>query len=488
MSFCEKYRHNPADAKSLPLFIGKFILSCYPVKFQGGNINKRSTQFLSAMEIVRELKSRGFIAYFVGGVVRDMLLGKTSDDIDIVTSAKPGEIVNIFPHSYEIGAAFGIINVVIDGVPFEVATFREERGYLDGRHPSEVKFTDNPETDALRRDFTINGMFYDPADEKIYDFVGGRNDLSKGILRTIGKAEARFSEDYLRILRAVRFCVRFGYALSEDIRPAISNLAGNLNSLSAERIRDEFNKMLTGPEPDRALRMMLEMGILKEVLPEIAAMDGVTQHHEYHPEGDVFEHTALMLAHMAYPDIDLAWSLLLHDVGKPLTKSMGDDGVEHFYTHEQKSAELAESILKRFRFPAKSISNIVHAVRQHMRYAHVQEMRPAKWKRLIAEETFPLELELHRIDCISSHRIMSSFTFLLDRMDEMANEIKLPPPLVTGKDLIALGMRPGPEFGEILEIIADLQLEGKITSREQALDTIVRKDFRTGLSDKAGVS
>ena len=401
-----------------------------------------------------------------------MLLGKTSEDIDIVTSAKPDEVVNIFPRSYEIGAAFGIINVVLDGIPSEVATFREERGYLDGRHPSEVKYTDNPETDALRRDFTINGMFYDPADEKIYDFVGGRNDLSRGIIRTIGKAEDRFSEDYLRILRAVRFCVRFGYELSEEIRPAVSKLVGKLNVLSAERIRDEFNKMLTGPEPDRALKMMLEMGILKEVLPEAAAMNGITQHPEYHPEGDVFVHTALMLSHMAFPDVEIAWAILLHDVGKPLTKTTGDDGVEHFYGHEQKSAELAEDILKRFRFPAKSIANIVHAVRQHMRYAHVQEMRPAKWKRLIAEETFPLELELHRTDCISSHKIMSSFTFLLDRMNEQANEIKLPPPLVTGKDLIALGMKPGPEFGEILENIADLQLEGKITSREEAIEQI----------------
>ncbi len=438
----------------------------------GDRINNRNFQFNSAAEIVRELKSRGFIAYFAGGAVRDMLLGKPSKDIDIVTSAKPDQVVKIFPHSYEIGAAFGIINVVFDGIPFEIATFREERGYLDGRRPTEVEFTENPETDALRRDFTINGMFYDPVDGRIYDFIGGRDDLSKGIVRTIGKAEDRFSEDYLRILRAVRFCVRFGYELSEDVGPAVSKLVGNLNILSAERIRDELNKMLAGPEPDRALKMMMEMGILEEVLPEIAAMSGVTQHHEYHPEGDVFEHTVLMLSHMAFPDTEIAWSILLHDVGKPLTKTMGDDGVEHFYTHEKKSAELAENILKRLRFPAKNIANIVHAVRQHMRYAHVQEMRPAKWKRLIAEETFPLELELHRIDCISSHGLMNSFTFLLDRMNELANEIKLPPPLVSGKDLIALGMRPGPEFGEILENIADLQLEGKISTREEALEQI----------------
>ncbi|MFZ2655427.1 MAG: HD domain-containing protein, partial [Victivallales bacterium] len=347
-----------------------------------------------------------------------------------------------------------------------------ERGYLDGRHPDEVKYTDSPEADARRRDFTINGMFYDPSADRIFDFVGGESDLSSGILRTIGSPEERFSEDYLRIMRAVRFCVRFGFELSGGIAPAIRKYSVNLKILSAERIRDELNKMLMGPDPERAFRMMNDLGILKEVLPEIVDMCGVTQHHEYHPEGDVFEHTMLMLSHMAYPDIELAWSILLHDVGKPQTKSMGDDGVEHFYTHERKSAELAENILKRFRFPTRSIANIVHAVRQHMRYAHVQGMRPAKWKRLIAEETFPLELELHRTDCISSHKIMSSFTFLLDRMNELANEIKLPPPLVTGKDLIALGMKPGPEFGEILESMADLQLEGKISTREEALEQV----------------
>ncbi len=436
--------------------------------------NRRSS-FDLGVEVVRTLQSHGFTAYFAGGAVRDMLLGKSSDDIDIATSVKPDDVIRLFPRSYEVGAAFGIINVVVDGHPFEIATFREERGYLDGRHPDEVNYTDSPEKDARRRDFTVNGMFYDPVKDVILDFVGGKEDLSKGLLRTIGSPDERFSEDYLRIMRTVRFCVRFGFELSPDIAPAIRKYAGNLKNLSAERVRDELNKMLLGPQPSRAFRMMHELGILREIFPEISDLAGVTQHHEYHPEGDVFEHTMLMLSHMAYPDLELAWSILLHDVGKPSTKTLGDDGIEHFYTHEQKSAEMAEDILKRLRFSVRNTGNIVHAVRNHMRYAHVQEMRPAKWRRLLAEETFPLENELHRIDCMSSHGLTDCFIFLLDRMNECENEIKLPPPLVTGADLIALGMKPGPEFKEILGKITDLQLEGGLKTRDEALDWIRRR-------------
>ncbi|OGV40432.1 MAG: hypothetical protein A2X48_15310 [Lentisphaerae bacterium GWF2_49_21] len=430
---------------------------------------KRGPSYGSAVDIVRKLQSKGFIAYFAGGAVRDMILGKVPKDIDIATSAKPDEVVGLFPKCYEIGVAFGIINIVVDGHPFEVATFREERGYLDGRHPDEVKYTADPETDALRRDFTINGMFYDPLADQLHDFVGGRKDLCKGILRTIGKPEDRFSEDYLRIMRAIRFCVRFGLELSPDMPPALRKYSKNLGKLSAERIRDELNKMLLGPEPERAFRMMDDFGILGEVLPEISGLRGVTQHCEYHPEGDVFEHTMLMLSHMACPDLGLAWAILLHDIGKPSTKSVGDDGIEHFYTHEHRSAEMAEQVLKRLKLPSAGMSDIVKAVRDHMRFAHVREMRPAKWKRLIAENTFPLENELHRIDCISSHGKTDCFVFLLDKMNEQSNEVKLPPPLVSGSDLIALGMKPGPEFKEILGKITDLQLEGKLKSREEAL-------------------
>ncbi len=439
------------------------------------SIINRNSLFSSAVGVVRRLQEHGFTAYFAGGVVRDMLLGKSSDDMDIATSAKPDDVIRLFPKSYNVGAAFGIINIVVDGQPFEVATFREERGYEDGRHPEDVRYTDDPRIDAMRRDFTVNGMFYDPVADAIHDFVGGREDLARGLLRAIGNPEERFSEDYLRIMRAVRFCVRFGFELSDDVAPAIRKSAGRLRMLSAERIRDELNKMLVGPEPDRAFRMMHDLGILDEVLPEISALAGVTQHHEYHPEGDVFVHTMLMLSHMAYPDNELAWSILLHDIGKPSTKSMGDDGIEHFYTHEQKSAEMAAEIMKRLRMSSKSTEIVVHAVRNHMRFAHVMEMRPAKWKRLLAEESFALENELHRIDCMSSHGKTDCFIFLLDKMGEQSNEIKLPPPLVTGADLIALGMKPGPEFKEILGRITDLQLEGRLSSKDEALEWIRRR-------------
>jgi len=429
----------------------------------------RNESLSHAVEIVRKLQSKGFVAYFAGGVVRDMLVGKISDDIDIATSAKPEEVFALFPKCYEIGAAFGIINIIVEGMPYEVATFREERGYQDGRHPDEVKYTLNPETDALRRDFTVNGMFYDPVKNEIHDFVGGQQDLARGELRTIGNPVDRFSEDYLRILRAIRFAVRFGLRISDDMPPAMSRYSRELKKLSAERIRDELNKMLTGTEPERAFRLMDEYGILDEVLPEISGLKGVTQHNEYHPEGDVFEHTMLMLSHMAYPEEKLAWAILLHDIGKPSTKSMGQDGIEHFYTHEHKSAEMAEKVLKRLKFPSSDTEDIIKAVRDHMRFAHVREMRPAKWKRLMAESTFPLENELHRIDCVSSHGKTDCFVFLLDKMNEQANEIKLPPPLVTGNDLISLGMKPGPAFKDILGKICDLQLEGKLRTREEAL-------------------
>lgn len=433
--------------------------------------NKNQT-YCTALRIVKTLQEHGYSAYFAGGAVRDMLLEKTADDIDIATSAKPEEVIRLFPHSYKIGAAFGIINIIENGKSFEVATFRKERNYCDGRHPEEVYFSDNPETDAKRRDFTINGMFFDPVSEKLLDFVDGKKDLASGILRTIGNAEERFSEDYLRILRAVRFCTRFKLQFTEDIPPAIKKTKGNLQLLSAERIRDELNKMFTGPEPDRAIRLLFDLEVLKEILPEVADMHGITQPPEFHPEGDALTHTLLMFTHMTYPSVELAWAILLHDVGKPVTQTIGDDGIEHFYRHDQKSADIAEKILSRLRFPKKTIDAVVHAVRNHMRFAHVHEMRASKWKRIIAEATFPLELELHRIDCISSHRKLNNYILLLDRIYEQENSIQLPKPLITGKDLLELGFKPGPEIGKLLKQVADMQLEEKLKSKEDALDWI----------------
>lgn len=426
--------------------------------------------YKQALKVVETLQKAGFAAYFAGGCVRDMLLGIDSDDIDIATSAKTEDILGLFSHCHEIGAAFGIINVVMDDYCFEVATFREERGYSDGRHPEEIKYTDDPELDAKRRDFTINAMFFDPVNQKLLDFAGGQDDLQHRILRTVGDPEKRLHEDYLRILRAVRFAVRFGLKLADNIAPAIKGNLTGFKKLSMERIRDELNKMLIGKNPDKALQMLADLGILDKVLPEVDAMQGVDQPKQFHPEGDVFVHTKLMLSHMSWPSVELAWSILLHDVGKPDTLSIGEDGIEHFYRHEQESAVMAEKILQRLKFPNKEIAHIVEAVGNHMRFAHVSQMRQAKLKRLIAADTFELQLELHRIDCISSHAKMDQYLFLLDKINEEEDVVELPPPLVNGHDLMALGISPGPKMGEILDQISDLQLEKKLTTKEEALE------------------
>lgn len=433
--------------------------------------NENQTYY-TALQIVKALQEHGYSAYFAGGAVRDMLLEKTACDIDIATSAKPEEVIRLFPHSYKVGAAFGIINIIENSKSFEVATFREERKYCDGRHPEEVNFSDNPEIDAKRRDFTINGMFFDPVSEELLDFVEGKKDLACGILRTIGNPEERFSEDYLRILRAVRFCTRFKLQFAENMTPAIKKTKENLQLLSAERIRDELNKMFTGSEPNRAIQLLFDLEILQKILPEVADMHGITQPREFHPEGDAFTHTLLMFTHMTYPSVELAWAILLHDVGKPVTQTIGDDGIEHFYRHDQKSAEIAEKILSRLRFPRRTTDAVVHAVRNHMRFAHVHEMRTSKWKRIIAEPTFPLEMELHRIDCISSHRKLNNYILLLDRIHEQENSIKLPKALITGKDLLELGFKPGPRIGKLLKQVTDMQLEGKLKNKEEALDWI----------------
>lgn len=439
------------------------------------NMKEKYKIYNNAYQIVDALTNKGFKAYFAGGAVRDMLLNIPSDDIDIATSAKPDDILNLFPKCYEIGVAFGIINVVMGGVNFEVATFREERGYMDGRHPDEINYTDDPALDAKRRDFTINSMFYDPIEKKVLDFEGGEGDLKNGILRTVGDANKRFSEDYLRILRAVRFCTRFGFRLDEAIPPAVKNNLEGLKKISNERIRDELNKMLIGPAPSESMRMLLKLGVLELILPQVAALDGVEQDEEFHPEGDVFVHTCLMLDHMSYPTVELAWSILLHDIGKPDTLSFGDDGRMHFYKHDKLGAKYAEAILKRFKFSKKEIENIVRSVDTHMRYAHVKEMREAKLKRLIAEPSFQNQLELHRIDCISSHAKMNNYIFLIDRLGEEEHVVELPKPFINGHDLIERGMKPGRKMGKILRKVSDMQLEGEIKSREEALEWVREK-------------
>lgn len=425
--------------------------------------------FAAAEKAVTILHKAGYKAYFVGGAVRDLLLGRTPDDVDVTTSARPEAVQALFERAIPVGAAFGIVTAVIDGIPVEIATFRAERGYSDGRRPDHVIYTDDEVLDVTRRDFTVNGLLLDPATKKIVDCVGGLDDLHAGVLRTIGDPVVRFGEDHLRILRFVRFAARLGFTPDPTSMSAAAAAAEKLRLIAAERIRAELEKILTGPFPAEGFEMLAELGILKAVLPEVDAMRGVEQPKQFHPEGDVFVHTMLLLRHAAWRTPVLMWSALLHDVGKPVTQTF-KDGIPHFYGHEALGADMAADILARLRLPSAMTESIVAAIRNHMRFASVHLMKKAKWMRMIADPNFPVELELHRLDCIACHGLLENYVLMLDRMAEYA---KLPAPrkpFLNGNDIIALGVKPGAVFSRILAEAEDLRLEGELKSREQALD------------------
>ncbi len=422
----------------------------------------------AAIRIVRRLRDAGHIAYFNGGCVRDMLRGVEPHDYDIATSATPEEIQRLFPKTIPVGAQFGVVIVVENGHNFEVATFRSDIGSEDGRRPAAVRYG-TPEEDARRRDFTINGLFYDPLAGEVIDFVGGRADIQWHIVRTIGDPRARFAEDKLRLLRAVRFAANLEYLIEPATFAAIREMAPQIHVVSAERIRDELIKIFTRPHAGRGLELLDATGLLKEVLPEVAAMKGVEQPPEFHPEGDVFQHTKLMLdALPAEPGVVLAFAVLLHDVGKPATFERAPDRIR-FNEHDRVGAEMAERILRRLRFPNEQIEKIVLCVAEHMRFQFVKEMRPAKLKRILARETFPVELELHRLDCVASHRNLDNYEFLKQKAAELPPEVVKPAPLITGHDLLALGLKPGPLVGQILREVEEAQLEERLRSREEAL-------------------
>lgn len=425
--------------------------------------------FSEAAEIVAELKRHGKKAFLIGGCVRDMLLGASPHDVDIATSATPEEIQRIFEKTYAVGASFGVVTVLRNGLSFETATLREERDYMDGRRPETVHYTDNEVLDVIRRDFTVNGLLCDPASGEVFDHVGGIDDLHRGILRTIGDPDRRFSEDYLRILRAVRFTVRLGFELDSGTREAARHHAGKLSVLSAERVRDEVEKMLLGPHPGRAFELMRELGILRVILPEIDALHGVEQPPAFHPEGDVFAHTMIMLERMCHPTRELAWSVLLHDVGKPATFHIHEDGVIHFYGHEAVGGRMAESILTRLRCSASLVKNVSAAVANHMKFASVDRMKRSTWLKMIAAPTFPTDMELNRVDCASCHGKMEGWLLMLDRWRALDGALAVPPLPVNGSDLIALGYTPGPALGRMLNTLRDEFLEGRLPVQDALL-------------------
>ena len=439
---------------------------------------KASPMEKTAREIAAHLRESGHIAYFAGGCVRDIVRGQTPKDFDIATDAKPENVQKLFPRTYAVGAHFGVILVLENGFQFEAATFRSDEAYIDGRHPSAVHFS-SPEEDAKRRDFTINGMFYDPVAEEVIDFVGGRADIAAKLVRAIGDAAQRFAEDRLRMLRAVRFATVLGYKIDSQTWDALVANAASVNKISAERIREELARIFLSPNRMRGWDLLDSSGLMRAILPEIDAMKGCKQPEQFHPEGDVFEHTRLMLQFLPEKvSVPLVFSVLLHDVAKPRTAVVDETGRIRFNGHDRIGAEMTEEIMRRLRFSGAEIDATVEMVRQHMVFKDVPKMRVAKLRRFMARPTFDDELELHRVDCEGSHRMLDNYEFLLRKRDEFANEPIVPPPLVRGDDLIALGLKPGPKFGEILEAIETRQLEGNLRSREEALDWLKREYAR----------
>ncbi|WP_343226026.1 CCA tRNA nucleotidyltransferase [Luteolibacter marinus] len=427
-----------------------------------------------AVSFAHRLRDAGHLAYFAGGCVRDHLLGKEPKDYDIATSATPAEVVRLFPGANEVGAHFGVVIAKSKGHMVEIATFRTDGSYHDGRRPAEVAFS-TPEEDAHRRDFTINGLFEDPESGEIIDHVGGRADLEAGVLRAIGNPVHRFAEDSLRLLRAVRFSTKLGFEIEAGTWAAMREHADGLKRIAAERIRDEFSRTLVLPARARGLDLLVDSGLIRHFLPEVLDLIGCEQPPEWHPEGDVYVHTRIMLEMLGdHAPLELCLAVLLHDIAKPPTRTFDEDaGRIRFNGHDALGATMTEVILRRLKYPNETIDSVTTMVGRHMQFMNVQQMRTAKLKRFMATPTFPLELELHRVDCASSNGFTENLDFLLGKREEFAAEPLIPPPLITGRDLIARGLKPGPHFKELLESAQTEQLEGRLGSREHALEWLL---------------
>lgn len=427
----------------------------------------------TAVHLVRRLQGAGFSAFWVGGCVRDYLLGREPEDYDIATSALSEQIEATFARTIAVGRKFGVVIVVEDEHQFQIATFRSESDYQDGRHPEQVTFGDAM-ADARRRDFTVNGLFYDPIRRELHDWVGGENDLRAKIIRTIGSPRDRFAEDHLRLLRSVRFAAQLGFEIEAQTLQALREQACKIRGISAERIRDELIKLFKAPHAARGLDLLRETGLLDCILPELAAASTCEQSPDYHPEGSVFNHLRLMLQQLpAGADPLLPWAVLLHDVAKPVTASQDPQtGSIHFYEHEKVGAEMAEQILERLRFPRKQIEAIAAAVRYHMQFKDAPLMRRSTLRRMLMRPTFPLELELHRLDCLGSHGQLDVYEFLGRQQRELEEKPEIRPPLLTGDDLIALGLKPGPALGALLAEIRERQLQDELTSAEEAREWV----------------
>ncbi|MBI4278977.1 MAG: CCA tRNA nucleotidyltransferase [Armatimonadetes bacterium] len=421
----------------------------------------------AAHAVVRRLREAGHAGYWVGGCVRDLIMGREPADIDIATDARPEHLLVLFPRAVVVGAQFGVVRVPVEDGLLDVATFRTEGPYLDGRHPSYVWYAD-AEADVRRRDFTINGLLYDPVEDRVLDFVVGREDIARRVIRTIGAPQERFEEDRLRMLRAVRLAAELGFTIEASTWRAIRAAAHRIAEISAERIRDEIVRLLTGPDPSRGLDVLHWSRLLAVVLPEVEAMVGVPQPPEFHPEGDVFTHTRLALRHLEQPPAVLAMGTLLHDAGKPLTMQADEERIR-FPRHDEVGALLAEAACRRLRFSGDQTERVVALVREHMRFADLPKMRPGKAARFLARPDFPDHLAFHRADVLASHGNLSTYHWARQAWERLPDEMRRPPRWVTGDDLIGLGLPPGPRFRELLAEVEDAQYEGRVRSREEAL-------------------
>ena len=431
----------------------------------------------AARKVVTRLQESGFEAVYAGGCVRDMLLGKAPHDYDVASSAKPEQVQSLFRRTVAVGAQFGVVCVLEGPHEVQVATFRSDGEYSDGRHPESVSFSD-AKNDALRRDFTINGLFYDPITQTVSDFVGGKVDLDAKVIRAIGNPAHRFAEDKLRLLRAVRFAATLGFEIETSTWAAVCKDAPNLAEVSAERIREEFTKIMLSPGRVRGFDLLDQSGLMRVIVPEIEALKGCEQPPQFHPEGDVWIHTRLMLSMLPQEvSLPLVLAVLFHDIAKPATFSYDEAAKRiRFSGHEKLGAQMTEHILTRLRYPRKTIDETVEAVANHMAFKDVQHMRVARLKRFLARPTIADELALHKVDCQSSNGDLSNYEFLKRKMDEFSHEPLIPPPLLSGNDLMRLGYQPGPNFKSILEAVQSAQLEGALKTPAEA-ESWVRENF-----------
>jgi poly(A) polymerase len=434
----------------------------------------------AAIDIIRTLRERQHQAYLVGGCVRDLLLGREPADYDVATDATPEEVMRIFPQTYAVGAQFGVVLVPYKNErgsgSVEVATFRSDGAYSDGRHPDEVRFSKTPAEDAQRRDFTINGMLLDPLNgNQVLDYVGGRDDLRAGVVRTIGDPNRRFAEDKLRMLRAVRFAARFGYAIAPETFAAVRQHAAEIHQVSRERVRDELTKMLTEGNARRAFELLDESGLLHEVLPEIEATKGVEQPPQFHPEGDVWTHTLILLEGLE-PNSSptLAWGALLHDIGKPPTFRRAPDRIR-FDNHADIGSKMAEAICQRLRMSNDETEQIVAIVANHMKFPEMPKMRESTLKRFLRQPKFDEHLAMHRLDCLASHGDLALYDFAKEKLANTPPEQIRPQPLLTGHDLIAAGYSAGPRFKQMLSEVEDAQLEGRLGTKQEAMELVLQR-------------